>query len=58
MKVLLTGASGLVGTALRPFLSESYDQVLLTDRKPILDLRPNERFAQSDTNRLCGREGD
>jgi len=48
MKVLLTGASGLVGTDLRPFISESYDEVLLTSRDPILDLRPNERFEQGD----------
>ena len=48
MKVLLTGASGLVGTDLRPFLSNTYDEILLTSRSRILDLRPNERYEQGD----------
>ncbi len=48
MRVLLTGASGLVGTDLRPFLSESYDEIILTIRSPILDLRPNERYVQGN----------
>ena len=37
-----------MGSDLRPFLSESYDEVLLTSRRPITDLQPNETYEQGD----------
>jgi uronate dehydrogenase len=48
VRVLLTGAAGIVGTALRPFLSASNDEILLTDLQPIGNLQPNERFEGGD----------
>jgi uronate dehydrogenase len=48
MKILLTGATGLVGTDLRPYLSETYDEILLTSRSPVADLRSNERHEAGD----------
>lgn len=48
MKILLTGATGLVGTDIRPFLSETYDELLLSSRSPVNDLRPNERHEAGD----------
>lgn len=48
MKILLTGATGSVGTQLRPFLSKNYDEVLLTSRSPVSDLLANERHIAGD----------
>ena len=48
MKILLTGAAGIVGTALRPHLARLGDQLLLTDLDAITDLQENETFTQAD----------
>lgn len=48
MKVLLTGATGSVGSQLRPFLAEDYDTILLNGRSSITDLRNNEHYQQGD----------
>ncbi|QCI12850.1 NAD(P)-dependent oxidoreductase [Pseudomonas putida] len=39
--LLITGAAGIVGTALRPLLREHY-QLRLLDRRPVGDLQPGE----------------
>ncbi|MDA7667447.1 NAD(P)-dependent oxidoreductase [Verrucomicrobia bacterium] len=46
--ILLTGAAGIVGTALRPFLREQYDRVILSDLRPIKTLEGNESFEACD----------
>jgi uronate dehydrogenase len=46
--ILLTGAAGIVGTALRPFLREQYDRVILSDLLPIETLEGNESFEPCD----------
>ena len=47
-KVLLTGAAGIVGSALRPLLARRYEHILLTDIEEIADLSANESFRQGD----------
>jgi len=42
--ILLTGATGDVGGRLRPMLRERYDHVVLSGRKGLTDLAPNESF--------------
>jgi len=42
--ILLTGATGDVGGRLRPMLRERYAHVVLSGRKEITDLAPNESF--------------
>lgn len=60
-RILLTGAAGIVGTALRPILRTRHDSVLLTDIVEITDLAGNERFYQADLQdlgcleKLCGQ---
>ena len=46
--ILLTGAAGEIGTALRLGLRPQYHHLLLTDRRPVADLASNERFLQAD----------
>lgn len=46
--ILLTGATGIVGTALRPFLRDRYDHVILADLRPIESLENNESFETCD----------
>lgn len=46
--ILLTGAAGIVGTALRPILREQYDHVILSDLTQIEDLGGNESFEACD----------
>lgn len=46
--LLMTGAAGGVGTALRPLLSELAETVILSDIVGIDDLGPNERFVRCD----------
>ncbi len=46
--ILLTGAAGIVGRALRPLLAARYGHVLLTDLVPVGDLAPNESFEAGD----------
>lgn len=50
MKILLTGATGIVGRLLRPILAETYESILLNSRQAITDVRPNERWLPGD---LC-----
>jgi uronate dehydrogenase len=47
-KLLLTGAAGGVGTALRPLLSRISESVLLSDVSQIDDLAGHERFQRCD----------
>jgi uronate dehydrogenase len=47
-RVLLTGASGGVGTRLRQLLRPIYPDLVLSDIKPPADLRPDETFIQAD----------
>ncbi len=46
--VLLTGAAGEIGQALRAGLRAAYKNLRLTDLRPITDLAPNETFIQAD----------
>jgi uronate dehydrogenase len=46
--LLMTGAAGGVGQALRPLLSEIAEQVVVSDIAAVEDLRPNERFVACD----------
>jgi len=48
VKVLLTGASGIVGRLLRPYLAETYDEVVLNSRSEVGELRPNETWVRGD----------
>ena len=43
-KVLLTGAAGMVGRMIRPYLRERYGEVVLSDRHPVSDLEKGESF--------------
>lgn len=45
--LLITGAAGIVGTALRPLLREHY-QLRLLDRRPVGDLQPGEEEIVGD----------
>ena len=49
-RVLLTGAAGIVGQAIRPLLKEKAGQVVVSDIAPINELSENEFFVQCD---LC-----
>ncbi len=51
-RVLLTGAAGIVGSALRPLLREKAVEVVLSDIVPIEDLAENETFVQCDLGDL------
>lgn len=46
--ILLTGASGGVGTMIRPLLLERWPNLLLSDRVEPPKLKPNERFQPAD----------
>lgn len=47
-KVLLTGASGGIGTRLRKLLPPLYPDLVLSDLKAPADLQPNETFMAAD----------
>ncbi len=51
-RILLTGAAGIVGTALRPLLRARYEQVLLTDLRSPEDLSENESYKNCDIANL------
>ena len=51
-KILVTGAAGIVGTILRPLLSEHYETILLSDIQPIPNLAINETFHPCDLTDL------
>jgi len=53
MKILVTGAAGIVGTAVRPYLADAFDEVQLTDLDLISDLSENESCVVGD---LCQAE--
>ena len=46
--ILLTGAAGIVGSAVRPLLAERYRTLVSTDIRPVDQLAENERFVQGD----------
>ncbi len=48
MRILVTGAAGIVGSALRPLLAERFEEVLLTDIAEVGDLAGNEGFERGD----------
>lgn len=49
MKIAMTGAAGIVGTMIRPYMAEAFDEVVLvTHRTPCEDLADNERVVQGD----------
>jgi uronate dehydrogenase len=47
-RVLITGAAGAIGSALREHLRPAYRRLLLTDRQPIADPAPNEEAVIAD----------
>jgi len=49
-RLLLTGAAGGVGTAVRPLLSSFAEHVVLSDIAAIDDVGPNESFTQCDVS--------
>lgn len=53
-RLLVTGASGIVGSALRPLLRERFDELLLTDRAAVEDLAENESYAACELADLEG----
>lgn len=55
-RILLTGAAGIVGTALRPILRTQYESLVLTDLVEITDLAANERFHHADLQDLAALE--
>jgi uronate dehydrogenase len=55
-RILLTGAAGIVGTALRPILRTRHENVLLTDLVEIADLADNERFHRADLQDMASLE--
>ena len=50
--ILVTGAAGIVGTALRPILRESYQSILLSDIVELNNLAENESFHSCDLTDL------
>ena len=51
--ILMTGAAGIVGSALRPVLRAQYGKLLLSDIRPITDLETNESFESCDVADLA-----
>ncbi len=47
-RVLVTGAAGSLGSALRPALAEQLDELRLTDVRPVADLQQRERFVAAN----------
>jgi uronate dehydrogenase len=47
-RILLTGASGVIGTRLRTLLAPVYPGLILSDLKPPADLKPTEKFYAAD----------
>src|ERR1700744_6059456 len=52
-RILLTGASGGIGTSLRKLLPAAYPDLLLSDLKPPADLKPNEKFRAAELSELA-----
>lgn len=55
-RVLLTGAAGAIGTALRTGLRAGWRHLLLTDMRPVADPAPNETFVPLDIADRLGLE--
>src|SRR5258706_3909667 len=51
-KVLMTGASGGVGTRLRTLLKPIYPELILSDLKAPEDLHPDETFIAADLSHI------
>jgi len=51
-RILLTGAAGIVGTAIRPLLAPRCRELVLTDRREVPDPGPDERFVAGDLTDL------
>ena len=47
-RILMTGASGTIGTSLRKLLPPIYPDLLLIDQNKPADLGPNEKFMAAD----------
>jgi uronate dehydrogenase len=47
-RLLVTGAAGGIATTVRPVLRELADELVLTDRVPVAELAPAERFVAAD----------
>jgi NAD+ dependent glucose-6-phosphate dehydrogenase len=54
-RVLITGAAGQIGTAIRPFLRAHY-RLVLHDRRPVDDLVGDEQAVQADITDLAAME--
>jgi uronate dehydrogenase len=52
-RILMTGASGGIGTRLRKLLPPIYPDLLLSDIRPPADLGPNEQFKAADLSDLA-----
>lgn len=51
-RIVFTGASGGIGTMIRPLLAELYPGLVLSDRVSPPDLRPAETFVAADLTKL------
>lgn len=56
MSVLITGASGFVGTGLRCELASRFPRLRLLDRQPVLNLGPGEQSVVGDIGDLASLE--
>jgi uronate dehydrogenase len=56
MRVVMTGAAGGVGTMTRPHLKGHFEQLVVSDRRPIDDLHEGETFVQAELTDLAAME--
>jgi uronate dehydrogenase len=56
-RVLITGAAGAIGTALRDGLRENWQRLRLTDVRPVRDLTANEECVVADIGDRAALEG-
>ena len=56
MRVVMTGAAGGVGTMTRPHLKGYFDQLVVSDRRPIDDLHDGETFVQAELTDMAAME--
>jgi uronate dehydrogenase len=52
-RILLTGASGVIGTRLRALLPAAYPELVLSDMKAPADLKPSETFKAADLSDMA-----
>ncbi len=57
-RILMTGASGGIGTSFRKLLPPIYPDLLLSDLKAPADLGPDEKFKAADLADLAAGRGD